>query len=75
MQQQCTQGVLLARNKQDKYINTIKEAGFVNIQIQKEREINVPNETLIQHLSSEELCDFKRRGVGIFSITVYADKP
>ena len=68
-------GCVAGAQQLDKYINTIKEAGFVNIQIQKEREINVPNETLIQHLSSEELCDFKRRGVGIFSITVYADKP
>jgi hypothetical protein len=26
-------------------------------------------------MTLEQLRDFKRRGVGIFSITVYADKP
>jgi arsenite methyltransferase len=57
------------------YLDTIKQAGFVNITIQKEREIHLPNELLLQFISLDQLRDFKKKNIGIFSINVYADKP
>lgn len=68
-------GCVSGAQQMDTYLNTIKEAGFTNITVQKEREINVPNEILIQYVSLEEMREFKQDDTGIFSITVYADKP
>lgn len=56
------------------YINIIKETGFENITIQKEKRITVPDDILANYLSANEIKDFKESGAGIFSITVYAEK-
>lgn len=68
-------GCVAGAQQMNEYINTIKEAGFVNITVQKEREISIPNEILIKYITLDQLRDFKRSNVGIYSITVYADKP
>ncbi len=68
-------GCIAGAQQIDDYLHTIAEAGFAEVAIQKEREIDVPNEILLKHISLEELREFKRRRVGIFSITVYAVKP
>ena len=57
------------------YLDTITEAGFAHVKIQKQRETEIPNEILTNDLTADELQDFKKRGVGIYSVTVYADKP
>lgn len=57
------------------YLNIIRETGFENIKIQKNRKINVPDEILSLYLNDEELTHYKSGSLGIFSITVYADKP
>lgn len=63
-----------AMQKQD-YLNAIKEAGFTNITVQKERAIMVPDDILKEYISEEEIKQYRESGKGIFSITVYADKP
>jgi ubiquinone/menaquinone biosynthesis C-methylase UbiE len=68
-------GCVAGAQQIDEYLNTIREAGFINLTVQKEREINMPNETLIQYLSLEEIRDYKKNSIGVFSINVYADKP
>lgn len=68
-------GCISGAQQVDEYLQTITNAGFVNVTIQKEREINIPNEILIQFLSLEQLRELKKLGTGIYSITVYADKP
>ena len=67
----CVSG---AQQKED-YLATITNAGFTNITLQKEREIVVPNELLLEYISMEQLRAFKKLGTGIYSITVYAEKP
>jgi arsenite methyltransferase len=57
------------------YLSIIKEAGFNNINIQKEKRITLPDEILKKYLSTEAMEDFKSGSTGIFSITVYAEKP
>ena len=59
----------------DKYLEIVKSAGFQNLNIQKKREINVPDEVLEKTLSSDEIEELKSSGVGIYSITLYAEKP
>jgi ubiquinone/menaquinone biosynthesis C-methylase UbiE len=68
-------GCVSGAQQMEEYLSTIKQAGFVNITVQKEREIHIPNELLLRYISLDELREFKKKQVGIFSITVYADKP
>jgi ubiquinone/menaquinone biosynthesis C-methylase UbiE len=56
------------------YLELIEINGFKNITIQKEKPIEVPDDILRNYLSSEEITEFKKSGVGIFSITVFAQK-
>lgn len=56
------------------YIGLIEKTGFQNISIQKEKVITVPDDILSNYLSAKEIEEFNSSGVGIFSITVYAEK-
>lgn len=67
----CVSGAI---QKQD-YLDIIKEAGFTNIILQKEKQIHLPDEILLGYLSQEELDSLKQNAPGIYSITVYAEKP
>lgn len=58
----------------DHYLKIMHDAGLVNIDVQKEKAILVPDDILLKYLRLEQLADFKKSGVGIFSITVYAEK-
>ncbi len=53
----------------------VRKNGFSNISIQNEKAINIPNDILKNYLSSDELQNYKSNKMGIFSITVYAEKP
>lgn len=57
------------------YLAMIKDSGLVNIIVQKDKMITIPDETLLNYLDQTELKKFKESGSGIFSITVYAEKP
>jgi SAM-dependent methyltransferase len=57
------------------YLELINANGFDNITIQKEKPIYIPDDILINHLSAEEISSFRSGGMGIFSITVFAQKP
>lgn len=67
----CVSGAI---QKED-YLTTIKNAGFTNIKVQKEKPITLPDEILSEYLSAGEVEEFKTGKTGIFSITVYAEKP
>ncbi len=56
------------------YIQFMKDNGLINIKIQKEKAISMPDEILLNYLDRTELESFKKSGNGIFSITVYAEK-
>jgi arsenite methyltransferase len=58
----------------DLYLDIIKKSGLVNIKVQKDKMIIIPDETLLIYLDQNELKEFKESGSGIFSITVYAEK-
>ena len=67
----CVSGAI----QKQTYLETIAEAGFTNIILQKEKEIIIPDEILKRYLSNEEIVSFKKSNARISSITVYADKP
>ncbi len=66
----CVAGAL----QQDDYLGIIKETGFRNIEINKTKAIELPDDVLTQYLDDTELEKFKMNNVGIFSITVVAYK-
>jgi SAM-dependent methyltransferase len=57
------------------YLGIVSDQGFVNLTIQKEREIKIPDSILLNYLTQDELTAFKSSGTGIFSITLYAERP
>jgi arsenite methyltransferase len=57
------------------YLELIHANGFENIIIQKEKPIYIPDDILLNHLSAAEIESFRQGGIGIFSITVFAQKP
>ncbi len=54
----------------DEYLGIIKQNGFQNIQMHKEKEINLPDELLKEYLNCDELNEFRSGTVGIYSITL-----
>ncbi len=57
------------------YLEIIEATGFVNITAQKEKSILLPDDILANYFSQEEISSFKKSNTGIYSITVYAEKP
>jgi SAM-dependent methyltransferase len=57
------------------YLRLIEAAGFETITLQKEKPITVPDDILGQYLSADEIAAFKASGTGIYSVTVFAEKP
>jgi SAM-dependent methyltransferase len=67
----CVSGAI---QKED-YLDIIRESGFQNITIQKEKAIHIPSDILGNYLNAQEMEAFYQGETGIFSITVYAEKP
>jgi SAM-dependent methyltransferase len=57
------------------YLDLIRQTGFTNIVVNKEKRISIPDEILSNYLNPEQLKLYAESNTGIFSITVYADKP
>ncbi|WP_432670171.1 arsenite methyltransferase [Flavobacterium sp. SM2513] len=67
-------GCVASAIQKDEYLQIIKDAGFTNIRLQKEKPIIVPNDILKNYLTEEEIADYNSKPNIIFSITVYAEK-
>jgi arsenite methyltransferase len=57
------------------YLDYIKQTGFKNTTIQKQKLIIVPDDILKNYLTEEEITMYKNQKSVIESITVYAEKP
>ena len=67
----CVAGAI----QKEVYLELIAQNGFTNITVQKEKAIVIPDDILSNYLNAEQLASFKNGTTGIFSITVYAQKP
>jgi SAM-dependent methyltransferase len=67
----CVSGAI----QKEVYLELIKANGFENITIQKEKPIVIPDDILKNYLNLEQMQTFKTGNSGIFSITVFAQKP
>jgi ubiquinone/menaquinone biosynthesis C-methylase UbiE len=67
----CVSGAI----QKNKYLDYIREAGFSNISIQKEKKIFIPDDILVAYMNETQIEEFRKSDIGIVSITVYAEKP
>lgn len=58
----------------NEYLGIIKQKGFSNIQMHKQKEISLPDKVLTEYLNGDEINEFRNGNTGIFSITVSAFK-
>ena len=68
-------GCVAGAVQKHEYLSLIEATGFKSINLQKEKRITVPDDILGQYLNAAEMDSFKTSGTGIYSITVYAEKP
>jgi SAM-dependent methyltransferase len=57
------------------YLALAEKAGFTNLRIQKHKPIIIPNDILVRYLSPADIEQFNQGQQGIYSITLYAEKP
>jgi SAM-dependent methyltransferase len=67
----CVSGAL----EKTEYLTVIENAGFQNLEIRKEHEINLPDSLLLQFISNNELAEYRKKKSAIISITINAKKP
>lgn len=67
----CVSGAI----QKEEYLGFIDKTGFEKITLQKEKAIIIPDDILSNYLSTEEIKSFKASKTGIYSVTVYAEKP
>ncbi|MFB0495083.1 arsenite methyltransferase [Mucilaginibacter sp. OAE612] len=67
----CVSGAV----QKEEYLELISKNGFVNIIVQKEKAIIIPDDILSNYLSADEINEFKNGNGAIVSVTVYAEKP
>ncbi len=58
----------------DEYLKIIEESGFKNIEVKKTKIIDLPDEILKDYLTETSLKQYRESKVGVFSITVTANK-
>lgn len=66
----CVSGAI----QKEEYLGIIRQLGFSHIEVKSEKPVQIPNNILLNYISMEELREFKRRKVGIYSVTVNAVK-
>ena len=66
----CISGAI----QKEVYLELIKVTGFTNITVQKEKNILLPDDILLQYFTEEEIGVFRKSDSGIYSLTVYAEK-
>jgi len=67
----CVSGAL----PKAEYLEIIKDAGFADVDVKKEKKIEIPDDLLLNYMSADDLGKFKTGETGIFSITVTGNKP
>lgn len=67
-------GCVASAIQKEDYLKIIKDAGFSNLMLQKEKAIIIPDDILKNYLNENEIERYKNSESRIYSITVYAEK-
>ena len=62
----CVAGVM----QLNEYLDSIKEAGFLKIEVQKKKMINLPDNSVLKFLNPTKIEQLQKDNIGIFSITI-----
>ncbi len=68
-------GCIAGAIQKEEYLGYLRSTAFEEITVQKEKTITIPEDILERYLSTNEIVEFQSGNTGIFSITVYANKP
>ncbi|MBN2522529.1 MAG: arsenite methyltransferase [Bacteroidales bacterium] len=68
-------GCVSGASEVNEYLKIVKDSGFVNIKVHKQKEINLPDSLLSEYNDVDELKSFHAGETEIFSITVSATRP
>ena len=67
----CVSGAI----QKSEYLSLLIKAGFEDVTVQKEKEVQLPDELLSEYMSGDEIAKYRSSDRGIYSITVYGKKP
>lgn len=67
----CVSGAI----QKEAYLELIRQQGFSEIQVQKEKQVILPDDILQAYLDEGQRNLYRSSGFGIYSITVFAKKP
>ncbi len=59
----------------NEYLTIVLSAGFTSVEIQKERQVEIPDEVLKNYLDETTYNEFRQKVSGIFSINIIVEKP
>lgn len=68
-------GCVASAIDKNEYLNYITQAGFINITIQKDKPIIVPDDILREYLTEVETKEYNSKETVIRSLSIYAEKP
>ena len=63
-------GCIASAIQKEDYMDEIAKANFKNINIERTKTVEIPDDVLEEHLSKGTIADYKAGNVGIYSITV-----
>lgn len=66
----CVAGAL----QQEKYLQAIQDAGFINVEIKRTKTIELPDNLLKEYLDESGIESYRTKVAGIFSVTVVGSK-
>ena len=66
----CVAGVM----EEEAYLAKLREAGFADVRVARQRPIDLPDEALLAYVAPEELAALRRSGVALRSVTVYGER-
>lgn len=66
----CVSGAL----QKEEHLGIMEQVGFKNIEIKKTKTIELPDKVLHEFLNKEEITEFRKNKIGVFSITVVGEK-
>jgi hypothetical protein len=61
--------------QKEEYLAKAMQAGFTDIQVDREREIALPEVVLAECLTTGQIQEFRSSGTRILSINLYGRKP
>lgn len=67
----CVAGAI----QKDDYLGSIHKTGFEGVIIQKQKSIHIPDDILDKYLKGDAFDAFRNGETGIYSVTVFAQKP